>query len=156
MVLFSATAVAQTLTVPAGQKVVLTTQARGAQIYNCTAGASNGEAPRWIFVGPDADLFVGGLGVGKHSAGPTWTYQDGSSVKGTLITSEPSKRAGAIPWLLLSGAGAGPGLLNGVTYITRTATSGGTTTNEVCNAAAVGTVLRKPYEATYTFYAAAQ
>ena len=148
-----AAAGAQTVTVPAGQQVVLKAEGRGAQIYLCK-NVDGGE--KWTFVAPDANLYVDGLGVGTHGAGPVWNYKDGSAVKGTVVTTVDSPDAKAVPWLLLSGESTGTGLLRGVTYITRTETSGGKVEGEACNAAAVGTVLRKNYTATYTFYASAK
>ena len=144
---------AQTISVPAGQQVVLKAEGRGAQIYLCknTEGGA-----KWTFVSPDANLYVDGLGVGTHGAGPVWNYKDGSAVKGTVVTTVASPDPKAVPWLLLSGESTGQGVLRGVTYITRTETNGGTVEGEVCNDAAVGTTLRKNYTATYTFYAPAR
>ncbi len=143
----------QAVTVPAGQRVVLTAEGRGAQIYACQ---KKDDGTKWVFIAPDADLYVDGLGVGTHVAGPLWTYQDGSSVRGTVVTTVPAGDAKAIPSLLLSGVGAGNGLLRSVTFITRTQTTGGKPGAEVCNEAAVGTVLRVSYTAMYTFYSPAQ
>ena len=91
---------AQTIAAPAGQKVVLKAEGRGAQIYLCKN--VDGGA-KWTFVAPDANLYVDGLGVGTHGAGPVWNYKDGSAVKGTLVTTVDSPDNKAIPWLLLSG-----------------------------------------------------
>ena len=101
---------------------------------------------------PDANLYLNGLGVGTHGAGPVWNYTDGSALRGTVVTTAESPDAKAIPWLLLSVEVLKAGKLSGVSYVTRTETSGGKIEGEVCNAAAVGTVLRKNYIATYTFY----
>lgn len=97
---------AQEVKVPAGQRVVLTAEARGVQIYECRQ--TEGTA-KWVFVAPDASLFVNGVGVGQHNAGPVWTYQDRSSVKGTVVTTVDAARKGAVPSLLLSGVGTGSG-----------------------------------------------
>ncbi len=150
VMLLAVSAGAQTLKVPDGQQVVLKAEGRGAQIYQCKTVDG---AAKWTFVAPDANLYVNELGVGTHGAGPVWNLNDGSAVRGTVVTTVDSPVKGAVPWLLLSGESSGSGLLRGVTYVTRTETSGGKVEAEVCNDAAVGTVLRKNYIATYTFYA---
>ena len=149
VMLVSLAATAQTVEVPQGSQVYLTLEGRGAQIYLC----KNVEGgAKWTFVAPDADLYLNGLGVGTHGAGPVWNYSDGSALKGTVVTTVESPDPKAVPWLLLSAETLKPGKLGGVSYITRTQTIGGKVEGEVCNNAAVGTVLRKNYIATYTFY----
>ncbi len=131
----------QVIDVPAGQTAVLTVQGRGAQIYKCVEGS-------WVFDKPDADLFVDGLKVGSHGAGPVWTYKDGSSVMGKKVSAAASRDG--VDWLLLSGVGgAGNGLLSGVSYIVRSKTQGGKPEAGKCEA---GAVSRMDYFATYTFY----
>ena len=152
VMLLSLAAGAQTgpsIDVPPGSRQYLQLEGRGAQIYLC----KNVEGgAKWTFVAPDANLYLNGLGVGTHGAGPVWNYNDGSALKGTVVTTVDSPDAKAVPWLLLSAETLKPGRLGGVSYITRTATIGGKVEGEVCNSAAVGTVLRKNYLATYTFY----
>ncbi len=149
VMLVSLAATAQTVQVPQGNQEYLKLEGRGAQIYLC----KNVEGgAKWTFVAPDANLYLNGLGVGTHGAGPVWNYTDGSALRGTVVTTAESPDAKAIPWLLLSVEVLKPGKLSGVSYVTRTETSGGKIEGEVCNAAAVGTVLRKNYIATYTFY----
>jgi hypothetical protein len=137
----------QSIMAPEGQKVVLTAEGRGVQIYACKAGA-------WTFMAPEAKLYVSGVEVGSHGAGPMWRYKDGSVVRGKVMATEAAPEAGAVPWLLLKSAGSeGRGLLADVTYIRRTDTKGGQAEVTGCDAAHEGSVSRVGYTATYTFYA---
>ena len=139
----------QTLEIPAGQRVVLTAQGKGVQIYRCDRVK---DLWGWVLVAPEATLFVSGVKVGTHSAGPSWTYRN-SSVKGKVLTSVPSPDADSIPWLLLEALDAtGADLLNDVSYIRRADTKGGKAGSTGCDAGHAGAVSRIPYSATYTFY----
>ncbi len=152
MMAVGAMAFGQTITAPAGQKVVLTAEGKGNQIYKCT---QTGEMVKWTLVAPEAQLFVGDDLVGTHGAGPSWTVQ-GGTVHGRMLKSESAPDAGAVPWLLLQATGAeGKGPMTTVTYIVRNATKGGAAKEEGCDVGHVGEVSRMPYSATYTFYAAA-
>lgn len=108
----------------------------------------------WVFTGPEADLFdAGGNKVGRHFAGPTWEWNDGSRVVGSVKGSVPSKDAGAVPWLLLAAKGhSGNGVLSQVTSIQRLETSGGKAPAGACRAIDLGKKLRVPYTAVYFFY----
>lgn len=140
-------------TVPAGAPVLYTTQGRGVQIYRCDAGAG---APAWIFEGPEATLFREGATepVGTHGAGPTWTWKDGSSVRGKVIQKRASPDSGSIPWLLLAAepAAGTAGALSPVVWVRRSETHGGNAPTGGCDAAHAGTVARVEYTAAYTFY----
>jgi hypothetical protein len=141
------------LAVPAGNKLAFDFDAIGVQIYGCQASAT-GFA--WVFQAPEAKLYNRhGRLVGKHYAGPTWEYQDGSKVVGAKIagfTPDPS----SIPWLLLGAASHdGLGLLSTVTFIQRLDTVGGTAPAAAsCDADHVGEIQRIDYTATYFFYEA--
>jgi hypothetical protein len=88
----------------------------------------------------------------SHGAGPSWTAADGSRVVGRAITTIPSPRAGAIPWLVLQAdAPVGPGTLDGVSYVLRTDTIGGLPPGVGCDVDHEGAVVAVPYEATYSF-----
>jgi hypothetical protein len=139
---------------PAGVKVLVRLTGVGVQIYTCkngTAGAA------WSFVAPRAKLMDGGTEAGTHSAGPTWTLKDGSSVKGEVVATKASPDADAVPWLLLKAAGSGgSGGLSEVKYIRRSDTSGGKAPATGCDANHLGSTDEVPYKAIYTFYAGAQ
>ena len=140
---------------PADAVLVATAEGRGVQIYRCLAQPGGGLL--WIFDTPEATLFQPGTDqqLGTHAAGPTWTWTDGSSIMGKVLAKQPSPVPGAIPWLLLEThtAGSSPtGQLSTVTLVRRSNTQAGTPPQPVCDASAAGTMLRVPYQATYTFY----
>ena len=138
---------AQTMDAPERQRVVLTAEGRGVQVYKCGADGT------WAFTGPEADLFVDGVKVGTHGAGPSWTWQDGSMVRAKMVKSVVA--AGTIPWLLLEvQASEGEGVLKDVTYVVRSDTSGGVADVGGCTVKKKGAVTRVKYSAMYTFYAA--
>jgi hypothetical protein len=144
----------QSIDVPPGQHEVLKATGRGVQIYRCDQQDS---AAKWIFVAPEADLYVHGVLSGTHGAGPVWNYQDGSSVHGKVASTVPSPGSGNIPLLLLKATEpSGKGVLTQVSYIERSETKGGLISNEVCDAEHVGSISRIPYTATYTFFAPAK
>ena len=144
----------QTVDVPAGQKAVLTAEGRGVQIYTCKEGPDG--VARWTFSGPEAKLFVKGVEVGVHGAGPVWTYMSGT-VHGKMVVTQASPERDAVPWLLVKGVSYdGTGPMATVTYIQRTETKGGKAKTDGCDTLHLGESSRVPYSATYTFYAAAK
>lgn len=132
---------------PADQDLGFVLDAAGFQRYSCN-GAT------WTFVAPQADLFDrGGSLVGTHYAGPTWEYEDGSTVvgkdpKGVIV--DPM----AIPWLLLSVKEHGdtPGKLSKVSAMQRLETVGGLAPATGCDPEHLGDVADVPYTASYFFY----
>ena len=80
---------------PATEKLARQVRAEGNQVYTC-------DGSKWTLTGPDAKLFEdGGKQVGKHFAGPTWEWSDGSRVVERPVanaTPDPD----SIPWLLLT------------------------------------------------------
>lgn len=141
---------------PASAVTVATAEGRGVQIYRCTPQSGS---LQWTFEAPEATLFQLGTDqqLGNHSAGPTWTWSDGSSVTGTVVAKQPSPVPGAIPWLLVqTHAAASPaGQLSTVTLVRRSNTQAGNPPQPACDASDAGTTLRVPYVATYTFYSSA-
>ena len=147
----SLSAHSQSIDVPPGQHEVLKATGRGVQIYRCQQQDSNAN---WVFVAPEAQLYINEVISGTHGAGPVWNYRDGSFVHGKVISNVPSPTAGNIPHLLLKATDpGGNGVLTQVSYIERSETKGGLITNEVCDAAHAGSVSRVAYTATYTFFA---
>ena len=147
-------AVAADATLPSVSAVsVATAQGQGVQIYHCVP---QGGAFQWTLEAPEANLLEPGTGrqLGTHSAGPTWTWKDGSSITGTVVAKQPSPVAGAIPWLLIQthAASATGGRLSSVTLVRRSETEGGNPPQTSCEESQAGTRLRVPYKATYTFY----
>jgi uncharacterized protein DUF3455 len=143
------------LRVPPGEEPLLLVKAQGVQVYECRTKKDDPTQYEWVFTGPEADLFDSkGNKVGRHFPGPTWEWNDGSQVVGSVRGSVPSKNAGAVPWLLLAAKGhAGNGVLSRVTSIQRLETSGGKAPAGGCSEADLGKQLRVPYTAVYCFYA---
>jgi hypothetical protein len=140
----------ETLRPPASEKLLLTLQAQGDQIYTCRN--SNGKFA-WTLKAPDARLFRNGKQVGRHFAGPTWALSDGSAVVGKVAAMHDSPDSNSIPWLLVSVAShSGDGALTQVTHIQRIDTKGGRAPSSGCDAAKEGSELRVPYMATYIFF----
>ena len=143
---------AQDPTIPARAMPLLSADARGVQIYSCMR---QGDQLQWIFKAPEATLLDStGATVGRHGAGPSWTWADGSTVKGTVVKTQPSPSPGNVAWLLLSALASpdAPGTLSHVTWVRRHATHGGVAPANGCDAAHEHDMVRVPYSATYTFY----
>ncbi|HTH52492.1 MAG TPA: DUF3455 domain-containing protein [Edaphobacter sp.] len=138
---------------PSSAHVVYTVEGRGVQIYRCTEQDS---AFTWIFQSPEASLFDPSTHrqTGTHTAGPTWTWKDGSAITGKVLQKFPSHDPLSIPWLLLSTtpSGATNGALSTVTLVRRSDTHGGNAPATGCDAQHKGSSSRVPYTATYTFY----
>ena len=114
------------VTPPPGVTTVREVQAGGVQIYACRMTATG--AYQWTLTGPKALLFnEDGSDFGTHSAGPTWTAADGSSI--TADGAHPLVKinhAEGVPVLLLAvTSSSGAGLLSGVRFFRRSDTEGG-------------------------------
>jgi hypothetical protein len=156
---FAPPAVPGNLKAPEGAVPELMVEAKGVQIYVCRPEERKAEPPRkfnWEFKAPEAQLSdPGGELVGKHYAGPTWEWRDGSRVVGE-VKEKATPSADAIPWLLLQAkSNSGNGALSGVTYIQRTDTTGGKAPSAGCDDAAIGQEARVDYSARYYFYSSA-
>jgi hypothetical protein len=71
----------------AGETVVVTLHAQGAQIYECKAGADGKLV--WAFREPIATLILDGRTIGRHYTGPSWDLIDGSGVTGRVVANAP-------------------------------------------------------------------
>ena len=131
------------IAVDAGHKVAFHAYAEGVQIYRW-----NGSS--WTFLAPEAVLFTEGHGiVGIHYGGPTWESNSGSKVVGSVLERGPVP--GTIPWLKLAAASNdAPGIFQGVTFIQRVNTTGGSA--PAAPGGFVGEEARVPYTADYFFY----
>lgn len=128
------------------RSIVLTTEAAGAQIYECKA-TSGGSA--WTFREPIATLMRDGNTIGRHYAGPHWALDDGSAVQGKQADSAPGPSASDIPQLKLTVVGhSGHGLLDQANAVYRVRTNGGVLKG-ACETA--GELRSVPYSATYVF-----
>jgi hypothetical protein len=132
----------------AGETLVATIHAQGAQVYECKADASGALA--WQFREPVATLLSNGKTLGRHYAGPTWELADGSAVAAKVAASAPGASQSDIPLLKLAVVSQkGNGLLAGITSIQRLNTRGGVAKGP-CDSA--GAFLSVPYSADYAFY----
>ena len=130
-----------------GETAILTLHAEGAQVYECKISADGALA--WVFREPIATLFSDGKTVGRHYAGPTWEYTDGSAVVGQVLGTAPGQVAMDIPWLKLGVTSRrGSGVLGPATTVQRINTAGGRL-NGACYKA--GTYESVPYSADYVF-----
>ncbi|CAN5501588.1 DUF3455 domain-containing protein [soil metagenome] len=143
------------VTVPAGNKMVMSALGVGDLTYECRAKANAADGFEWAFVGPVAVLCDGQkAAVGKYYSGPTWESNDGSKVTGKQIAVAPNK-PGSIPLQLVQANPAtGNGAMTGITYIQRLNTEGGVAPAEVCAAGNAGTKQTVKYQADYVFYKA--
>jgi hypothetical protein len=135
----------------AGETVVATFHAEGAQVYECkTDGRPGNEGkPAWVFREPIATLMLDGKTIGRHYLGPTWEHADGSAVIGKAAANAPGKSASDIPWLKLEvTAQRGSGALSNVTTVQRINTQGGVHAG-ACEKA--GALHSAPYAADYVF-----
>ncbi len=131
-----------------GEAHVLTTQAVGAQVYECKADAAG--KLTWQFREPIAALFISGKTVGRHYTGPFWEMADGSAIKAKAVASAPGASTDDIPLLKLEVVAAqGKGELSGITTIQRLNTKGGKASGG-CDSA--GAFLSVPYTADYAFF----
>lgn len=137
---------------PANAHVKITAVGLGVQVYVC---AQQNGSYQWTFQEPQATLFdpTTHQPVGSHSAGPTWTWSDGSAITGKVLQTRPSSDPANIPWLLVEthSTGTATGELTGVTLVRRSDTQAGAPPTG-CDAVHQNNVVRVPYQATYTFY----
>jgi hypothetical protein len=139
-------ALPEAITAP-GETAILTLHAEGAQVYECKTSADGALA--WVFREPIATLFSDGKTVGRHYAGPTWEYTDGSAVVGQVLGTAPGQVAMDIPWLKLGVTSRrGSGVLGPATTVQRINTMGGKL-NGACYKP--GTYESVPYSADYVF-----
>lgn len=142
------------LVVPSGHVLLMQSEARGVQIYECQAKADSPGVFEWAFRAPEAELLNNrGERIGRHFAGPTWEGNDGSQVVGIVRATANSPSPDAIPWLLLQArSNQGTGAFSTVSYIQRLNTSGGRAPADGCEDAHTGQAVRMDYTATYVFY----
>jgi hypothetical protein len=126
---------------------MLTLHAEGAQVYECKTNSDGALA--WVLREPIATLLSNGKTVGRHYAGPSWEYSDGSTVVGQVVGTAPGSVANDIPWLKLGVTSRrGSGVLSAATTVQRINTAGGKL-NGACYKA--GTYESVPYSADYVF-----
>jgi hypothetical protein len=137
---------------PADAHVKTTVVGLGVQVYRC---APQDGGYQWALEMPVATLFDPAThqAVGTHSVGPTWTWNDGSSITGNVLEKRASSDPANVPWLLVTthSTGTAIGMLTDVTLVRRSDTQAGVPTM-ACDAVHQNNEVRVPYKATYTFY----
>jgi hypothetical protein len=148
--------VAETITVPAGNQLVMMAVGSGELTYECRAKAAMPGAFEWVFAGPNAVLVdKDGMTVGKYYGGPTWEANDGSKVTGKQLATAPGA-ANAIPLQLVkANPSTGNGAMTDISYIQRLNTIGGVAPMDSCASDNVGAKKMVKYQADYWFYKAA-
>ena len=155
----NATSTADPTLPPGGAHVVATAEGRGVQIYHCAALPNN--QYKWQFDAPLATLYQPGTDtmLGTHAQGPSWIWNDGSAIRGTVKANNPAPGNGNIPWLLLQAQPSSSnavGTLAHVAWVRRSDTKGGAAPPTGCDANHASAEQQVPYTATYTFYSAAR
>lgn len=142
------------IAVPSGNRLAFTLKASGLLNYVCRARAGAAGGDDWVVGPPEAVLRdPGGAIVGKLSGGPTWEHGDGSRVTGKVLATAAAPIPGNLPRQLVQAHPApGARTLDGVTYIQRIHTEGGTAPSDACDAATVGKTKPVRFAADYVFY----
>jgi len=153
---FNQSSLPPTIQVPAGNKVAMETVGKGDITYECRDKANAPGQTEWVFVGPDAKLWDrGGKQVGKYYGPPaTWESMDGSKLTGSQVAVAPNGSANIPYQLVKANPATGSGAMQGVSYIQRVATQGGTAPAMACDAASMGQKQVVKYQADYIFYRA--
>lgn len=135
---------------PAGERVIMTLHAEGAQVYECKADQAGQLV--WTFREPVATLFdMNGRTVGRHFAGPHWELDDGGRIAGRVTGRAPGATANDIPLLRLEVSDRkGQGALSPTTTILRLKTVGGVASGPCPQA---GRYLSVGYATEYVFLA---
>ena len=119
----------------------------GAQVYQCKTGGAGKLA--WQFREPIATLLSDDKTMGRHFAGPTWEFADGTSITGKVAASAPGATRDDIPWLRLAVTSVhGSGPISAATAVQRINTKGGALSGP-CDRA--GAFVSVPYAADYIF-----
>lgn len=133
---------------PFAESLVAVIHAEGSQIYECKPDSSGKFV--WQFREPVATLFDRGKTVGRHYAGPTWDFADGSVLTGKVVGRAPGATSGDIPLLELAVASrSGAHAVAGSASIRRINTRGGVAAGP-CETR--GIFLSVPYRADYEFH----
>ncbi|MBC7620281.1 MAG: DUF3455 domain-containing protein [Candidatus Saccharibacteria bacterium] len=143
--------------VPSGHGVVMeTTTTAGEITYQCRAKKDMADQFEWVFVGPAAGLKDrNGAMVGKYYGPPaTWESKDGSKVMGTQVAVAPNGEGNIPNQLVKANPAMGAGAMQGLSYIQRVATVGGTAPKSACTKSNENEKQVVQYLADYIFYKA--
>jgi hypothetical protein len=142
--------------VPAGHQVAMETAAAGDILYQCRPKKDMAGQFEWVFVGPDAGLKDrSGKVVGRYYGPPaTWESTDGSKLTGAQVGVAPNGDGNIPLQLVKANPAMGMGAMQGVSYIQRVGTMGGTAPKAACAQGNDGAKQIVPYRADYIFYRA--
>ncbi|VVE34773.1 hypothetical protein PCA20602_03848 [Pandoraea capi] len=148
--------VADAVKVPDGHRVAMQTVGKGEILYECREKKEAMGQFEWAFVGPDAVLVDrSGNAVGKYYGPPaTWESRDGSKVTATQVAVSPAGTGNIPLQLVKANPATGTGAMQGITYIQRLATQGGTAPTSQCSMATKGAKQTVKYQADYIFWKA--
>jgi hypothetical protein len=154
---FSQASLPAAVQVPAGNAVALETVGVGDITYECRVKANMAGQFEWVFVGPDAKLMDrAGKQIGRYYGPPaTWENNDGSKVTATQVAVAPAGDGNIPLQLVKANPAMGMGAMQGVSYIQRVATRGGTAPMMACGSDNVGAKQMVKYQADYIFWRAA-
>jgi hypothetical protein len=125
----------------------------GYQVYRCTS--TNG-AYAWLLNGVDAKLLDDEGKTFATQSLDAFTAFDGSHIN-AAVSKSGSGAPGNLPDLLYATGPKGvPGIFFSVTYVVRTAATGGQPPVQACDASIAGRSIRVPFKAEYTFFEGAQ
>lgn len=133
---------------PFGARLQEVVEAHGTQTYRCTASA-DGRAFAWRFLEAAFDD-PSGQRVGRHHLDAESPATPGEAVlRGTVVRSAPSPRAGAVAWQLVQIEPGPNSRSGGAVSVQRVNTEGGAAPGGGCSAQTVGALARVPYRADY-------
>ena len=128
-------------------KPLITDHGVGLQIYECKR--SDDGRLMWTFREPLATLIHDGKTVGRHFAGPVWSFNGGEEIVGKVLETAPGATSRDIPLLKLAViAHRGDGVLQTVKLVLRLHTQGGVLAG---SCASEGELRSQAYSADYLF-----
>jgi hypothetical protein len=126
---------------------LLTDHGVGVQIYGCKRG-DDGRLT-WTFREPLATLMHDGRTVGRHFAGPVWSFNGGEEIVGEVVATAPGATSRDIPLLKLAViAHRGDGFLKTAKLVLRLNTQGGVLAGPCTSE---GALRLQTYSADYVF-----
>jgi hypothetical protein len=146
------------LNVPAGNKLVLQTFAKGFQIYEVKRSATDPNSFSWVNIAPLATLYLHPDFTNEvihHFAGPTWEFIKGTEKGERVVASKiqgVSPDLSAIQWLTLKTVDSLSTPGNRITFVQRICTVGGLAPTTGADEAHLGQLDSIPYKASYLFY----
>ena len=146
------------LDVEQGNKLVLTTFARGVQIYEVKPSTTDATVFVWVNIAPKATLYLTPNFKNEiidHFAGPSWEFIKGPEKGEKVVAARQqgiTQDQTAIQWLLLKAIPSLSTPNNKITFIQRVCTVGGLAPTTVPTASMLGQKDSIPYTASYLFY----